>query len=290
MSEALTFSDQQIRSFLLGSLSPGEQAAFEQSLFLERELEERVRLMEIDLSDDYALASLSEADKGRFERHFLLGTSRQRQLHVSNALRDRFAPVSLERHVSRPLIWSLIDFRRPTWRYAFTALFLLALIGTIWLVLKESRKAPPLVSKSADIPSRMSPTPIETHHSAKSISNRAHAEDSPTPSVHESISQTVNLSASDQPTINVSPKTVDETIKFHLLVTETSLAQYKAELLSSDGSVVFTAESIDANPDAAQMDVLIPAQLLKAGDYQIQLSEVRDETTKEVARFFFRVR
>ncbi len=47
------FSDDLIRRFLLGRLAPTQQTSLEESLFMDEELETRVRLAELDLTDDY---------------------------------------------------------------------------------------------------------------------------------------------------------------------------------------------------------------------------------------------
>src|SRR5215510_5874204 len=85
------FSDEAIRRFLLGSLDSNEQSLFEQSLFTDDELEDRVRLAELELTDDYATARLSDAEQQLFRQRFLLTTDRQRELSVSQALHDNFA-------------------------------------------------------------------------------------------------------------------------------------------------------------------------------------------------------
>src|SRR6185369_1665268 len=89
------FSDDAVRRFLLGSLSPGEQARFEHSLFVDDALEERVRLAELELSDEYTANRLSRADRDLFRQRFLLTADRERQLRVSQALHDNFAASSL---------------------------------------------------------------------------------------------------------------------------------------------------------------------------------------------------
>ena len=86
------FSDDLIRRFLLGRLSSTEQTSLEESLFIDEELEARVHLAELDLTDDYVFARLNAADRERFDRMFLISADRRQGLNVARALRDRFGP------------------------------------------------------------------------------------------------------------------------------------------------------------------------------------------------------
>ncbi len=82
-------SDDAVRRFLLGQLSANEQPGFEHRLFLDSELEARVRLAEFDLADDYACSRLGAEDRERFEQRFLASNERKLKLNVSNAKRRR---------------------------------------------------------------------------------------------------------------------------------------------------------------------------------------------------------
>ena len=84
-------SDETIRRFLLGGLSVSDQPLFEQSLFLSEGLDTRVRLAEVELADDYAYGRLTPADRKLFEENFLVTADRERELRVSDVLRQRFS-------------------------------------------------------------------------------------------------------------------------------------------------------------------------------------------------------
>src|SRR4051794_29745717 len=86
-----TFSDEAVRRFLLGSLGPTEQSRFEHSLFVDEALDQRVRLAELELADDYSANRLSRADRDRFRQRFLLTADREKKLEVSSALHGNFA-------------------------------------------------------------------------------------------------------------------------------------------------------------------------------------------------------
>src|SRR5713101_1806887 len=146
-NNSIEFSDDGIRRFLFGRLSAAEQTTFEEYLFTDESLEARVRLAEFDLADDYALERLSAADHKAFEKKFLLSAERTRQLKVSTALRDRFASASTEVTTApkgakvsiRERFRVLLGLNQRTRRLAFAAVILVILVGSLWLLMKESR-------------------------------------------------------------------------------------------------------------------------------------------------------
>src|SRR5689334_14802846 len=89
-----TFSDDVIRRFLLGKLTPTEQGAFENRLVADDELAARVRLNEIGLADDYVRQSLSRGESLRVQERFLVTRERQHMAAVSQGLHDRFTPAT----------------------------------------------------------------------------------------------------------------------------------------------------------------------------------------------------
>ena len=82
------FSDFAIRQFLLGQLSANKRAQFERALFLDSSLEQRTRLAEIALADDYALGRLRSKDLNAFVAGFPFSAARRNQIEVSLSLRD----------------------------------------------------------------------------------------------------------------------------------------------------------------------------------------------------------
>src|ERR1043166_5527932 len=130
-----TFSDEAVRRFLLGRLNTTEQSLFEHSLFVDETLEERVRLAELEMADDYTANRLSRADRDLFRRRFLLTADREQKLEVSRTLHENFATsVSIGRVGFWQSAVGIFDIRRHAWKYAFATLtLLLLLLGTALL-------------------------------------------------------------------------------------------------------------------------------------------------------------
>ncbi len=113
--------DRVIRSYLLGEMSAEERAAFQQRLFEDNDLFQRVLAAETDLADDLARGELSPADAARV-RAFLEESSQGERVPIAQAL----ARTSM-RH-SSPALW-----RRAL---PLAACILLA-VATVWLALRN---------------------------------------------------------------------------------------------------------------------------------------------------------
>jgi hypothetical protein len=287
------FSDEMIRRFLFGGLSSAEQPVFEQSLFSDDGLERRVRRAEFALADDYAYDRLNQTERDLFAKKFLISTERRRLAEVSTVLRERFAPVSVTNSkagvVKRFRAWIAVS--RPARRLAFVAVLLLILFGTALLVIKEPRLPQKIANQL--IPRRRAPrsAPREVNHPTNDSPPVHQETPSPLPP-HEQTSSTMSVQLSsdaEAPTINV-PQGAQDIVRFQLAVPADKRGPFRAELLTSEGQTVFTAESITANGDGAQVYFDVAAAALKPGNYQIKLTRDNAGAKDVVGNYWFRVR
>lgn len=77
---------QEMRQYLLGNLSEGARQRIEERLLTEEGFHEEMLLSEEELIDDYVCRELSEAERLKFEEHFLCTPARRRQLRFALAL------------------------------------------------------------------------------------------------------------------------------------------------------------------------------------------------------------
>ena len=150
------YSDETIRSFLLGQLAADNQTFFEQRLFTDDDFESRVRLAELALTDDYARDRLSRQERDRFHKTYLVTTERKQIIGVSQALHDRFRSPNIARISLTQRLRAAFDVSQPAWRYAFAALILLLVFATVWRGIKE----PQIVQQI--IPKPVTPKPTAT--------------------------------------------------------------------------------------------------------------------------------
>jgi uncharacterized protein YegP (UPF0339 family) len=100
----------------------------------------------------------------------------------------------------------------------------------------------------------------------------------------------VELSAdTEAPILNV-PRGAQDIVRFQLAVPADKRGSFRAELLTSEGQTIFTAESLKA-PDtaAARVDFEVAAAALKPGNYQITLTRDNGGTKEAVGNYRFRL-
>jgi hypothetical protein len=287
------FSDETIRRFLLGSLSLSEQPVFEQRLFSENGLDERVRRAEFELADDYAYDRLDEVARDLFEKKFLVTANRRRRVEVSGVLRERFASASVAKPGVVARLRSLLSVTRPAWRLAFGAALLLMLFGTALLVIKEPRLTQQIANKI--IPRRRAARsePKEAQHPTNDSVPQHRETPAPMPDHDQSSSSTLSVALTVDsgavPTVN-APKGAQDFVRFQLAVPADQRGPYRAELLTIEGQTVFSGETIKtAVTPGAPVDFDVAAALLKPGNYQINLIRENAGAGESVGSYHFRV-
>jgi hypothetical protein len=300
------FTDQTIRRFLLGSLTASEQSAFERRLLVDNALAARVRLAEFELTDDYAYERLSDAERALLAETFLLTADRQQKVRVSISLRDQFAPAaatgaqaSATAYVKR--LRSILSFGQPAWRFAFAAVVFLVLVGTVWVVVKESRIKDEIKRR---IEAMRTPPPANAPRKASHPANNSTPEHQTSPSpmpVHDqtaptspasvvALTLTVTPPGLETPAANL-PKGEQDIVRLQLVLKPEQPGPYRAELLNIDGQLVFSAESLKAADNGnAQVAFDVPARLLTIGGYQIRLGRDKAVGNEVLASYYFRVR
>jgi len=282
------FSDASIRRFLLGRLEPREQATFEEELFRNLELEARVRLAELELADDHAFRLLTDSESKRF----LVTAGRNQQVQVSSAIRERLARAAVRENsaLSYRTLASLLNLRRPAWRYAFAALLLFFILAMGLLITKE----PQIVRKI--IPGRFRPgpqptaTPQVAHH-ASNTSSPVHVEQRQVEPPHESpvVVSLNSTTAIEQAPVSSLPAGDQAVVRFQLLVESEKTREYRAEVVMSSGETIFRTDSLKLyDAKASSIDFDVPAAVLKSGQYLIRLTQIGDGSP-QVAQYYFRI-
>ncbi len=296
------FFDEAVRRFLLGELSAAEQPLFEQCLFTDQALESRVRLAELDLTDDYVFERLSPHDRKSCEQKFLVTSNRRQKLQVSKVLRDRFSVNPAAESNERAGVAGLellVGLERPAWRLAFAILILVVLSAAAWLLIKEPRIAGPVVNRI--FPRRSPPpsVPLKAGHETNTSVPEHQIAPSPKPDHDQAVASPAVVSLAlgsgvspqtrELPALNL-PKGDHDVVRLELALKPNRTGTYRAELLSSDGSSVFSSALLPVTDSRVAIDFDVPARLLKSGDYQIKLSRGEDRSKVSVASYYFRVR
>jgi len=281
------FSDETIRSFLLGELTGGDQSRFEEQLCADDDLAVRVRLAELELCDEYVSKRFSDRERRIFREQFLLTGDRTKALKVSIALGDRFRARATEHSVIQR-IRNLININQAVWKYAFAALILIIVLATALLVTKDRSRI------AGWIPPRVAPrptataTPRITHHGTNS-SAPEHNEQSPELPLHESLTPSVvlasNTSIDSSPVITNANRDV---VRFEITLDQPAAEDYDVNVMTLSGESVFSATSLQRTED--KLVLAVPANTTNIGDYQVSLTRSNDESKQSAGIYYFRVR
>ena len=281
------FSDETIRSFLLGELTGGDQSHFEERLFADEDLAERVRLAELELCDEYASKPVSDQEQQIFRERFLLTPDRKQALEVSRALGDRFTVKTTEHSVIQR-ITNLININQPVWRYGFAALILLIVLATVLLVTKDNSRITQWIPQRVPPKPNATATPRITHHSTNAPAP-AHNEQSPELPLHDSLTPSVVLTANNP--IDSSPVITSanrDVVRFEIILDHPAAESYDVNVAMLSGESVFSVNEIKRAEDKLVLDV--PASAINSGDYQVLLTRSDDEAKQSAGIYYFRVR
>src|ERR1051325_8353939 len=287
-NSSVIFSDDTGRRFLLGQLNPREQTAFEENLFTDEQLESRVRFAEVALADDYAHDRFTRNQKQQFRKNFLVTIERKRMLSVSQALHDRLASNSQRVSTARSLKASF-DFGQTAWRYAFAALLLLLVFATVWRGVKEPKIVKRIVPERVFTPKpTATPAPQEANH-PNTNSSPNHAEEYPAMPLHTPLALTVPVnsnSTAENPAVIVLPKDQGAFVRFEIQLAKDQVAPFRAELWTSKGELIVAADSLSVM-SGAKIDLDVPANVFKPGNYQIKLNASGND---KATSYYFRIR
>ena len=146
-------SEQEMRAFLLGALSPEQQTELAAEIHTDAELQEELLAVKEELFDQYLAGSFTADEQQYFETHFLSTKTGRQKLHFARLLRDYRA----DYHHSRlreesfahdrvpapdtpvtPSPWFVNIHRNPA--YAFPMIIAAGLLATlsIWICVRKS--------------------------------------------------------------------------------------------------------------------------------------------------------
>lgn len=288
--QTANISDGRIRQFLLAQLSQGEQSAFERALLMNPQLEQRARLAEIALIDDYVLNRLIANDRDVFQKVFLVTTARRRKLEVSNALRQTFAVENVSQPARSASAQSLFVWPTFAWRIAFAIVVLLVLFASALVIRREPQIVKRIIPKRLRPSAVIAPTPAAAHHPVNSAESPDHRDEAPQLPAHEASPQTMVLLASSLPdNAPIVSLAIDasNTVRLELMLERNESATFSAVVTTSSGEVVYDVREISAQ-DRDRLDFDVPIERLKPGVFQISLKRINDKASA-VGTYYFRV-
>ena len=259
-STSHTFTDERLRSYLLGLAPESDLEALDESSVADDAVAVRLAVLEDDLYDDYARGVLTGSERTRFEERYLVSAAGRRRLEFARALRSRLPAVT----------------RTPTTKAAFrwwsvaAALLAVGIFGLIYLVDDQ-----PQVTDNTVRPPITTPAPA-------------------TPAVVAAFTllPTAVRSATESTPLIVSADVTSINFRLVGLPETQPLTSPEVVVRTVDGREVFRgpARPVDRSGDGVRAEVAVPAALLIPDDYVVQLNELRSGRAEERVRYFLRVR
>ena len=267
-----TEENNEIKQYLLGTLSPTARQRVEERLLIEESFFEEVLLGEDELVDQYIDGALSDENRDEFEQHFLSTPERQRKLRFGRALSryiSRESENAADEFIETPhLSAAVVPPHSPTWAEQFRAFwrsqtwglratFALALIAIITSALWLSRTTP-------------SPRTFATLALTISANNRAEGAQA------RKVTLPLNADA-----LRVSLTLPDQ-------LRPLPAGRYRVDLVSDNGE---TNPLEIVGQDARSVSVVIPAAQLARGQYALKLftSNAGDTEQRVNGSYFFTV-
>jgi hypothetical protein len=267
------------KQYLLGCAPETELAQIEERLLNDNKFYEELLIAEDELIDQYLLGGLSESEQNSFVSHFLLTPERREKLRFSAALRKYLtiaepatyddkvtgeSPALVHKVAPRPpRRWSFgllpgPGAGSPVLRLSLAAIVALVLFGGSWVIVSNWRSA------------QLHPTQHNLY----------------------SVLLTPGIVREGGDTKRISIPADKDIVRLQLELAATEDKNYRAELKTAENKTTFTSDKLRPEVENSHrvLNMDVPAEILKVGDYQVQLSEVTGSGSIEpVSRYVFRV-
>jgi hypothetical protein len=231
-------SEGDFAEYLLGGFTPQERAAFEERVFTEGELEEELRDVADDLIVSYLSGTLSEADRRRFESHFLAAPGHRERLGLMRRLLAAVDRMSAAKPAAA-----------LSWRWLLVPAAVLVVAA---LVLVRNPGPPQLaVARSSPTPA---PTPMATP--------------TPSPEARRVETQLVRLPHDRRREVAIALGSQTRSIRIEIPVTQQP-PSFAARIDTAEGGKVWEEEDLPPPPPGQPLRLTVPAHLLAGERYAL---------------------
>ena len=309
----MTESDEILRGYLLGALSPAEETALEERYFSDPQLFDRIVGIESDLVDQHARGLLSGEVLRRFESHYLANPRRRERAEFAATFAEKTKrntkPAAVRAAKSESWLSRFLMPGRPRFAWALSLVLLLLLGIIFWFSIETRRLHQQLARVEAD---RASREQREHDLQQKIAADEQHAEElsaelerlrlaqvevQPSPASGPAfvtlalgIAGVRGAESGAPPQLVIPPKT--DQVRLQLSLKESDYSKYRAVLQSADGREVFAWKQLSprSTKSGVQLALTAPAQRFATGDYILTLRGVRQTGAEEdISKSRFRV-
>ena len=234
-------------AYLLGRLSPPEQAELEEEYFVDDGLHEQLKATADDLVHAYLSGVLSREDRERFETYFLASEEQQHRFEFIRGLRDHVGSPD-----TRPLVSRAPGRRRISmWAAAAAVLLVFAVSALLW-------RWPERGAETA-----RGPEPTPSPDVERTLALKA------TPRLAEPPAL-VRLERTASGSMDVALPARADTVRFEVAVDGVQ-PSYEAILRTFAGREVWRRKLLMPERTGAPLRFRVPAALLAAGEYVLSI-------------------
>jgi anti-sigma factor RsiW len=301
--------DPLLARYLRGELSEEQEVELEKGIFRDEDLFERLLAVEADLLDAYARGEMPAPEREQFERR-LLSTPRRREkaefarvfadlTEEARVRRNAAARSSLERPGSR--------LRRALGISLAIAAALLVGVAWLWIDLTQvredkarlerqrealQREVTGLKQQAVQLQARAQETPSVAKTPGSETSVGAQTETSIQSAVPRTVSFLLTAGLRDTGEANTfSVPSGAETVVLKIVLEAGDYSSYSALIQTTSGANVWRRDRL-RSPRGRNGKVLVlelPARLLPAGEYVLELRGQAAGKSEEIAGFSFRI-
>jgi hypothetical protein len=259
-----TYDEGVLRRYLLGTSDQSEQTLVEERLLRDTKFYQELLISEDEVIDEYLTNELSAVEKDHFEKNFLVTPERLQRVRFARSLSkyiqeaaDTQPVASLDQEASEPSrsrsLFGFLAIQNPLARYAFVAIILLAIGGSVWFALRSTQ------------------TTIPSGQNVMAVTL--------TPGLTRGSGQTLIKLSRDF-----------EILQLRLALPADEYQSYQAELVR-EGRTVLVKEDLKPEMTTGKFLILnLDPRDLRAGDYQVRVSgNLPNQPSERLQGYQFRI-
>lgn len=317
-------NEELIAKYLLGDLPEEEQARLEDRAFSDRDYMRNIVAVESDLIDEYVREGLSDSERRRFERRFLVSAERQRKVEFARALANvipkaaaeaasRPAPASAPSSWRNSFMSSLLGLN-PAFKFSMAAAALTLLIGFSWLIAEAIQLRAQVAQLQAERQTLRRQEEIlrqqadgerargedlaaqlrRERERSEEMARRLERDQSPERPAGLSFIASVFLppglprGAAGRPKLLI-PQAAGKARLQIGLEREDEYKSFRVEIRTTQGQEVWTQDNLRHRQSRAGrvVNLVIPGSVLTAGEYELTLKGVIDNQNTEDVRYYY---
>jgi len=268
-----------LRRYLLGQTSAEEQRPIEQRLLTDQDYFDQLLQVEEELTDEYARRALESPDREKFEGHFLNSPERRESLAFAQAL-NRYLLTHRQQNAIRPGLF-------PRWPVFIKVALIAAavvLVTALGLMLRTTmqlrEQAEQNRNQRAQAEQRAAMLTRQMEQQREQLNRLEQELARLKPPIRQGDSDLLSLvltpglsRASDlTATLNLTPGI--HRVRLDLKIGDGSYRNYRAEIQTAEGEVVWSREGLKAGRTGHQqiVEIVLPAVLLTRSDYLVMLA------------------